>query len=118
AVDNPAPAPDGSATLPVGAPQTGGEGAARPAEASAPPTAGADTPPPAGADTLSPPPAGADTLPPAGAGVARLGVGVGVLDTGIAANGDLAGRVVASADLSGEWGLTEPYRHGTFRAGV
>jgi hypothetical protein len=30
------------------------------------------------------------------------GVAVGVLDTGIAASGDLAGRVVASADLSGE----------------
>ena len=112
AVDSPAPAPDGSATLPVGAPQTGGEAAARPAEAGAPPTAGADTslPPPAGANTLPP--------PPAGAGVARLGVGVGVLDTGIASNGDLAGRVVASADLSGEWSFTDSYGHGTFMAGL
>jgi len=122
AVDSPAPAPDGSATLPVGAPQTGGEAAARPAEAGAPPTAGADTslPPPAGADTSLPPPAGANTLPPppAGAGVARLGVGVGVLDTGIASNGDLAGRVVASADLSGEWSFTDSYGHGTFMAGL
>ena len=37
--------------------------------------------------------AGSSRAVPAG-----LGVGVGVLDTGIAASGDLAGRVVASAD--------------------
>jgi serine protease AprX len=40
-----------------------------------------------------------------------------VLDTGIAASGDLAGRVVASADLSGEWTFTDSYGHGTFMAG-
>ena len=76
AVDSPAPAPEESATLPVGAP------------------------------------------PPEGGAAARLGVGVGVLDTGIASNGDLAGRVVASADLSGEWSFTDSYGHGTFMAGL
>ena len=30
-----------------------------------------------------------------------------MLDTGIAASPDLAGRVVASADLSGEWSFTD-----------
>ena len=45
------------------------------------------------------------------------GVAVGVLDTGIAANGDLAGRVVASADLSGEWSFDDAYGHGTFWPG-
>jgi serine protease AprX len=76
AVDTPTPSPDGSATLPVGAP------------------------------------------PPAGEAAARLGIGVGVLDTGISSNGDLAGRVVASADLSGEWSFTDSYGHGTFMAGL
>ena len=41
-----------------------------------------------------------------------------MLDTGIAASGDLAGRVVASADLSGEWSFTDSYGHGTFMAGL
>ena len=53
-----------------------------------------------------------------GYGSAGQGVGVGVLDTGIAANGDLAGRVVASADLSGEWSFSDSYGHGTFMAGL
>ena len=57
--------------------------------------------------------AGSSRAAPAG-----LGVGVGVLDTGIAASGDLAGRVVASADLSGEWNFTDSYGHGTFMAGL
>jgi serine protease AprX len=56
--------------------------------------------------------------PPSGSGSAGQGVGVGVLDTGIAANGDLAGRVVASADLSGEWSFSDSYGHGTFMAGL
>jgi hypothetical protein len=34
-------------------------------------------------------------------------VAVAVLDTGIAASGDLAGRVVARADLSGERSFTD-----------
>ena len=41
-----------------------------------------------------------------------------MLDTGISANGDLAGRVGASADLSGEWNFTDSYGHGTFMAGL
>jgi serine protease AprX len=48
----------------------------------------------------------------------NIGIGVGVLDTGIATSGDLAGRVVASADLSGEWSFTDSYGHGTFMAGL
>jgi serine protease AprX len=56
--------------------------------------------------------------PPNGSAAAGQGVGVGVLDTGIAANGDLAGRVVASADLSGEWSYSDSYGHGTFMAGL
>ena len=66
-------------------------------------------PPAGGVDNPGPP-----ILPPA----AGRGVGVGVLDTGIAAGGDLAGRVVASADLSGEWSFTDSYGHGTFMAGL
>jgi serine protease AprX len=71
--------------------------------------------------------AGPDPVPPAPsapvagsseAGAAGRGVGVGVLDTGVAASGDLAGRVVASADLSGEWNFTDSYGHGTFMAGL
>gem|GEM_PF-228474 len=100
AVDGAATAPDGSATLPVGAPPPVGEGAARPeGEGAAHPE-------------------GEGAARPEGGGAARLGVGVGVLDTGISSNGDLAGRVVASADLSGEWSFTDSYGHGTFMAGL
>jgi serine protease AprX len=60
---------------------------------------------------------GPDPRPPASPTAGR-GVGVGVLDTGIADNGDLAGRVVASADLSGEWSFSDSYGHGTFMAGL
>jgi serine protease AprX len=60
-----------------------------------------------------------EQLLPASTGPAPgRGVGVGVLDTGIASSGDLAGRVVASADLSGEWSFTDAYGHGTFMAGL
>jgi serine protease AprX len=52
---------------------------------------------------------------PGGAG---RGVAVAVLDTGTAASGDLAGRVVARADLSGEGTFTDSYGHGTFMAGL
>jgi serine protease AprX len=55
-----------------------------------------------------------DPGPPA----AGRGVAVAVLDTGIAASGDLAGRVVARADLSGERSFTDSYGHGTFMAGL
>jgi serine protease AprX len=58
-------------------------------------------------------------VPPAGpAAAAGRGVAVGVLDTGVAAAGDLAGRVVASADLSGEGSFIDAYGHGTFMAGL
>jgi serine protease AprX len=60
----------------------------------------------------------AGVTPAAVAATAGRGIGVGVLDTGIAASGDLAGRVVASADLSGEWSFTDSYGHGTFMAGL
>jgi len=46
------------------------------------------------------------------------GVAVAMLDTGIAASGDLAGRVVARADVSGEASFTDSYGHGTFMAGL
>jgi serine protease AprX len=58
---------------------------------------------------------GGESSPP---NAPNIGVAVGVLDTGIAASGDLAGRVVASADLSGEWSFTDSYGHGTFMAGL
>jgi serine protease AprX len=45
-------------------------------------------------------------------------VAVGLLDTGIAPVDDLAGRVVARADLSGEHSFTDAYGHGTFMAGL
>jgi serine protease AprX len=73
---------------------------------------------------LSPRPALELAAPPLAAdpdllkSAAGRGVGVGVLDTGIAGNGDLAGRVVASADLSGEWSFSDSYGHGTFMAGL
>jgi serine protease AprX len=76
------------------------------------------------ADDLDPAPAAPDPAAPAGriapavGPLAGHGVGVAVLDTGIAAVGDLAGRVVASADLSGEWSFTDSYGHGTFMAGL
>ena len=57
---------------------------------------------------------GAATMVPSGG----AGVAVGVLDTGIAASPDLGGRVVASADLSGEWSFSDSYGHGTFLAGL
>jgi len=61
---------------------------------------------------------GGEASPPNPASSAGRGIGVAVLDTGIAAGGDLAGRVVASADLSGEWSFSDSYGHGTFMAGL
>jgi len=73
----------------------------------------ADPDPSEGVDNPEPLTSAPAPLPGAG-----QGVGVGVLDTGISSNGDLAGRVVASADLSGEWSFTDAYGHGTFMAGL
>jgi serine protease AprX len=97
-VDNAGQPTSPSATLPVGAPPSPVAGAARPGVA---PGAMAD--------------AAAAVAAAAGAGA---GVAVGVLDTGISTSGDLAGRVVASADLSGEWSFADSYGHGTFMAGL
>jgi serine protease AprX len=46
------------------------------------------------------------------------GVGVALVDTGVADVPDLAGRVVASADLSSELSFSDTYGHGTFMAGL
>jgi serine protease AprX len=46
------------------------------------------------------------------------GVGVALLDTGVAAHPDLEGRVVASADLTAEGSFSDSHGHGTFLAGL
>jgi serine protease AprX len=46
------------------------------------------------------------------------GVGVALVDTGVAETADLAGRVVASADLTPEQNFVDSYGHGTFMAGL
>ncbi|MCA1832084.1 MAG: S8 family serine peptidase [Actinomycetota bacterium] len=51
-------------------------------------------------------------------GVTGAGVTVALIDTGVANVPDLAGRVVASADLSPELSFTDGYGHGTFEAGL
>lgn len=51
-------------------------------------------------------------------GIDGSGVGVALLDTGIADHPDLAGRVVASVDLTSENNYTDSYGHGTFLAGL
>jgi serine protease AprX len=80
-------------------------------------------PVPGAVDSPTQPASGSASVPlrgasPPEAGVTPAGVAVGVLDTGIADSGDLAGRVVASADLSGEWSFSDAYGHGTFMAGL
>jgi serine protease AprX len=46
------------------------------------------------------------------------GVGIAVIDTGINATGDLAGKVVHSEDFSGEGDGVDRFGHGTFIAGL
>jgi serine protease AprX len=46
------------------------------------------------------------------------GVGIAVIDTGINATGDLAGKVVHSEDWSGEGDGVDRFGHGTFLAGL
>ena len=46
------------------------------------------------------------------------GVGVAVIDSGIASHNDFAGRVVYGPDLSGEGTTIDSYGHGTVMAGI
>ncbi|MCA1722480.1 MAG: S8 family serine peptidase, partial [Actinobacteria bacterium] len=52
------------------------------------------------------------------AGNLGAGVGVAVIDTGIAAMNDFGGRVVYGPDLSGEGSTLDSYGHGTVMAGA
>lgn len=52
------------------------------------------------------------------AGNAGAGVSVALIDTGIADVADLRGRVIASADVSGDASGGDGYGHGTFLAGL
>ncbi|MCZ7534664.1 MAG: S8 family serine peptidase [Acidimicrobiia bacterium] len=49
---------------------------------------------------------------------AGAGVGVALIDTGVAEAPDLAGRVIRGPDLSGEGDGVDRYGHGTFMAGL
>lgn len=51
-------------------------------------------------------------------GMSGNGIGVALLDTGIAPHADLEGRVAASADLTTEATFSDSYGHGTFLAGL
>ncbi|MGZ6792222.1 MAG: S8 family serine peptidase, partial [Mycobacteriales bacterium] len=52
-------------------------------------------------------------------GTRGTGIGIAVLDTGVSAVGDLAGRLVQGPDLSGEGNNTvDSYGHGTVMAGI
>ena len=46
------------------------------------------------------------------------GVGIALIDTGVNASGDLAGKVVHSEDFSGEGDGVDRFGHGTFIAGL
>lgn len=49
---------------------------------------------------------------------AGAGVGVALIDTGVTEVADLAGRVIAGPDLSGEGTSADRHGHGTFMAGL
>ncbi|MDP9406722.1 MAG: S8 family peptidase, partial [Actinomycetota bacterium] len=51
-------------------------------------------------------------------GAKGRGVGIAVLDTGVSATPDLAGRLVYGPDLSGEGSPTDSHGHGTVMAGL
>ena len=51
-------------------------------------------------------------------GVTGKGIGVALLDTGVSQHPDLAGRIVASADLTTEGTFSDSYGHGTSMAGI
>lgn len=51
-------------------------------------------------------------------GLTGKGVGVALLDTGVAPHADLQGRVAASVDLTTEGTFSDSYGHGTFLAGL
>lgn len=53
-----------------------------------------------------------------GSGADGSGVGVALLDTGVAEHPDLRGQVAASVDLTNEVNFTDTYGHGTFMAGL
>src|SRR4029078_11615383 len=51
-------------------------------------------------------------------GLTGKGVTVAVIDSGVAAHPDLAGRIVARVDLTGEGSNGDPGGHGTHVAGL
>jgi serine protease AprX len=53
-----------------------------------------------------------------GAGYSGQGVGVALIDTGVNAVGDLAGRVAASVDFTADGDGVDRFGHGTFVAGM
>ena len=59
---------------------------------------------------------GADDLH--AAGIDGSGVGIAIIDTGVAALPDFAGRLVGAVDFSGDGDNEDAYGHGTFIAGL
>ena len=51
-------------------------------------------------------------------GLSGKGIGVAVVDSGVADHPDLAGRIVARVDLTGEASYGDPGGHGTYVAGL
>jgi serine protease AprX len=65
-----------------------------------------------GIQTVNAPQAWAQT------GASGRGIGVAVIDSGVADHADLAGRIVARVDLTGEGSTGDPGGHGTHVAGL